>query len=88
MKTLTDVYDRQQKLISLNKVHKYSTTLAPKAKQEQYYRLLLQLRKAEARIIHKRRENSRYASQLQTAKEVAIGIISSPIASLSITPVK
>lgn len=65
--TLDHIEETRQKLIELNNMYGYSTICVPEHKNDQYYRLLLELRRREAVVIAYRRESLNYNNNLNKA---------------------
>lgn len=80
MNTISRIEQLRDKLIQINNVNSYSCILAPKKKQDQYYRLLLELRKRKAFLLNQfRAENPNYVSHLKKATQNTLHLISNPL---------
>ena len=80
MNTVDRINQHREKLIELNKVHNYSTILASEKKQDQYYRLLLELRKQKIVLFSKNREsNPKYVSQVKKSAQNILTQLANPL---------
>lgn len=88
MDKLEHIENRRQKLIRLNGINNYSTTLVSKEKSVQYYRLLTELKSQKASVYNERRQNKNYNNNLKKAVSNISKVLSSPVKPKTLIPIR
>ena len=88
MNQLEIIESRINKLISLNRTYNYTKSFSPVHKTEQYFRLLINLKRQRIEIYNERRKNSNYSKNLSKAVKNISNVLSVPVQPLTITPIR
>ena len=71
-KRLSVLNDRYEKILELNKINRYVSTLSSERKTNQYYSLLSEIKKQQYTIWNENRKlNKKYSASIERAKQNA-----------------